>query len=669
MKVKKKYLEEKLTECDGDFSPQKETFDELIKKFQRSKKPNYNFLVKASQSFKDKVFEFSKMMIQKEDFPECFRETTLHMIFKGGKGRKHILSDNRFVHSKFWFPRTVEGLVVVGGLKETLVGRSSIYQIGGQPGHRSEEHVFVLKSIVARYKAQGKPLILQTSDISKFFDKEMVEDAIQTCYKRGADPKACRLWYKLNNNTRIRVKTTAGMSKSSEVGAIVGQGTMGGALVSQGVLDDGISEQFPAGGEDEVSYGSVLLGPLIFQDDVLHSVGGVKEARKANIKMEHVVKKLNLKFNEDKTFCICIGSLKQRRTIKEELAQQPLMCGSFETKLKDNFKWLGQTISSGGLAESVAATVAAREGKIRGACLEIAAIVNDWWSHIVGGMETALLLWEACCVPSLLHGAGTWVEITAATEKKINQIQNWFLRLVLQVGPGAPLASLSWDTSVLDMGLRVKKDKIMMVLHLRSLHEDTLARQIYEEQKTNKWPGLALETLTICQELQIEDCNLTQLDRGLYKKIVIAACHKKNEQNLRGLAKGKCERLNHEEYGKKDYLHMKNIHEIRQQYRTRFGLQPFAGNYSNDKRFARSGWLCKCQTAREEEGHLMSGQCPVYGDLTNNYSDLTDIDSLVQLFKEILDRRDELDKNPVGGVITNADANSVPSGGISQSRE
>ena len=82
--------------------------------------------MKASQSFMDTIFKFSKMMIQKEEFPECFQETTLHMIFKGGKGRKHILSDNRFVHSKFWFPCTVEGLVVVGGLKESLVGGSSI---------------------------------------------------------------------------------------------------------------------------------------------------------------------------------------------------------------------------------------------------------------------------------------------------------------------------------------------------------------------------------------------------------------------------------------------------------------------------------------------------------------------------------------------------------------
>ena len=62
----------------------------------------------------------------------------------------------------------------------------------------------------------------------------------------------------------------------------------------------------------------------------------------------------------------------------------------------------------------------------------------------------------------------------------------------------------------------------------------------------------------------------------------------------------------------------------------------------------------------------MSGQCPVYGDLTHKYSDLTDIESLVQFFNE---GRDKLDKNPVGGVLTNADANSVHVDRISQSRD
>ena len=152
------------------------------------------------------------------------------------------------------------------------------------------------------------------------------------------------------------------------------------------------------------------------------------------------------------------------------------MCGEFETKLKGKFKWLGQILSEGGLSESVAETVAAREGNIRGACLEITAIVNDWRARIEGGMETALLLWEACCIPSLLNGAGTWTDISAATVKRLNQIQCWYLRLGLQVGPGAARASLLWDTACWDMELRVFLEKILLVLHIRKLEENSIAK-------------------------------------------------------------------------------------------------------------------------------------------------------------------------------------------------
>ena len=277
---KKRMLEEKLMDCDGDFAPNKETFDFLISKFKKSRKPNYHFLVRASPSFQNTVFEFCKTMIEKEEFPLSFQETTLHMIFKGGKkGKRENLSDNRFIHSKTWWPRTVEGLTVVGGLKEPIVSRSSIYQVGGQPGHRSEELVFTMKSLIARQRQAGKLIILQTSDITKFFDKEMVEDALLTCYKRGADAKACRIWYKLNANTKIRVKTGAGMSLFCDVGAVVRQGTLGGALLSQGVLDEGISGEFTPGGEDEMNDGDVPMAPLIFQDNVLRAVQGIKEAR------------------------------------------------------------------------------------------------------------------------------------------------------------------------------------------------------------------------------------------------------------------------------------------------------------------------------------------------------------------------------------------------------
>ena len=109
-------------------------------------------------------------MFEEEKFPDSFRNTTLHMIYKGGKGRHEMLTSNCFIHSKSWFPRTAEVLVVEEGLKQPLIDGSSMYQIGGQPGHRAEELVFSLKSIISKYRKVGKSIIIQTSDIAKFFD-------------------------------------------------------------------------------------------------------------------------------------------------------------------------------------------------------------------------------------------------------------------------------------------------------------------------------------------------------------------------------------------------------------------------------------------------------------------------------------------------------------------
>ena len=168
----------------------------------------------------------------------------------------------------------------------------------------------------------------------------------------------------------------------------------------------------------------------------------------------------------------------------------------------------------------------------------------------MGGLETALMLWEACCIPSMLHGAGTWVDINKSTENRLNALQVWFVRLALRIGQGFSVVSLLWDTSLLDMSIRIWREKIMMVLHLRSLDEKSLARQVYEEQKLKDWPGLARETRNICINLDIEDCNITQIGRTKYRDYVTQACHKINEERLRSKATDiKCARISTESYG------------------------------------------------------------------------------------------------------------------------
>ena len=218
------------------------------------------------------------------------------------------------------------------------------------------------------------------------------------------------------------------------------------------------------------------------------------------------------------------------------------------------------------------------------------------------------------------------------------------VQLIDSVGPGVPLASLLWDLGMLDMGLRIWLEKLMLVLHTRRLGEETLARRVYEEQKVNNWPGLVEETEAICRDLSIESVHVTELSSRAYRAQVLKACHIKNEERLRAQAEGKtkCERLATEIYGKKQYISNSQLPYVRQMYKSRYRMTAFAGNFSKDRRFARNDWLCKCREAREDEAHLISGNCEVYGEIRKKY-DIMDDKNLVDFFNDVLRRRDELD--------------------------
>ena len=157
------------------------------------------------------------------------------------------------------------------------------------------------------------------------------------------------------------------------------------------------------------------------------------------------------------------------------------------------------------------------------------------------------------------------------------------------------------------------------------------------------WPGLAREAKEICNQIGIEDCNNTRMELGEYRKLLFVAIEKKNEQLLRKQANGKlkCDRLSRESYGKKMYLALHRIQDVREMFRTRWGLLPFAGNYSNDRRFAKTSWRCRCGE-REVEEHLT--RCPVYSDISSMFSDLSDDQQLVDFYREVLERRERLER-------------------------
>ena len=78
-------------------------------------------------------------------------------------------------------------------------------------------------------------------------------------------------------------------------------------------------------------------------------------------------------------------------------------------------------------------------------------------------------------------------------------------------------------------------------------------------------------------------------------------------------------------------------------------MQPFAGNYCNNSRFANIVWLCLCGEEKGEEQHLLSGHCEVYGDLTKRFNDLSDQNHHASFFSDFLAGRDQLEEKALGG--------------------
>jgi hypothetical protein len=115
-------------------------------------------------------------------------------------------------------------------MKTKVQIKTTKYQIGGMKGHRSSEHLFSIKSVIAYYDWINKPIIIQCIDIRKFFDKENLRDALNALYTAGVRGKVYRLWYKLNKNTRIAVQTGAGLTEERVTGETLVRGQWAGHL-------------------------------------------------------------------------------------------------------------------------------------------------------------------------------------------------------------------------------------------------------------------------------------------------------------------------------------------------------------------------------------------------------------------------------------------------------
>ena len=235
------------------------------------------------------------------------------------------------------------------------------------------------------------------------------------------------------------------------------------------------------------------------------------------------------------------------------------------------------------------------------------------------------------------------MEIGKEEINALNAIQDYYLRLLWGTGPGAPKVALRADTATRSMESRIWREKIMLVYHISHMEDGALAKEMMEEQVTNKWPGLVEEVNEMCASMRIEDPKTTEVGKRAYSKIVKEACRWKDEafmkEEMERMKDKKMRTMVSQNLDLKEYVKNGTLFSARRTWEIRSHMLDVAGNYPGHSKYKATSWLCQaCDLeVREDQEHLTV--CEGYQDLRGD-ANLGNEGELVKFFNSVMERRE-----------------------------
>ena len=153
---------------ESEMELSEDMFISALKRLKEKHSDKYRFILRGGKSLYDALFVLMKAVWNSEEIPSLWKKTDIVQIYKG-KGNMNEVSNYRNIHTKC-DTRKLFGEILTHEVKFKTNENISKFQIGAIAGHRAQEHIFTLKSVISLYKKKGKGLILCLYDLSKYFD-------------------------------------------------------------------------------------------------------------------------------------------------------------------------------------------------------------------------------------------------------------------------------------------------------------------------------------------------------------------------------------------------------------------------------------------------------------------------------------------------------------------
>ena len=191
------------------------------------------------------------------------------------------------------------------------------------------------------------------------------------------------------------------------------------------------------------------------------------------------------------------------------------------------------------------------------------------------------------------------------------------------------------------MKWRIWQEKVLLLIRIKNHEPNTLCRQVFEEEKSRSWPGLAKEVSEICKTVGIEDVNHVAVSKYEVKEAIFK--HHYSDMIAVINTKSKLEAIKENDFTQvQEYFNEKSVSDSRMAFKVRSLMIPeIPGNFKN--RYKVKGTISEgltCEYCQEGEimtqSHCMS--CSAWSELREGL-DLTNIKDLVIFFRKMMEER------------------------------
>ena len=172
---------------------------------------------------------------------------------------------------------------------------------------------------------------------------------------------------------------------------------------------------------------NIELSPLMYVDDIAKTCKTPDESKDMGQVITKSLGYLRMEAHPDKSGLLVFG--RSREKMKKDILRTPTVVQGFEMGFKVSETYLGMQFAS----ESITQTLMTRRVKCMTKSVELAKNLEDNRIQAVGWLVSAVNVFNAVIVSSLLYGCGSWTNMAKTQEELVESIQRQCLVTVLGI--------------------------------------------------------------------------------------------------------------------------------------------------------------------------------------------------------------------------------------------